>query len=251
MDKELLDFSSHLARISGNVIKQYFRKDVSIDSKSDLSPVTIADMKSEEIMREEIQKKYPEHGIIGEEFGEHNSNAEYVWILDPIDGTKSFISGATTFGTLIALLKNNEPVLGLIHQPILNELLTGDNTQTKLNGEKVFVRKCNDLTEAVLLTTDHFNIGKYQNQHRFDVLAKQVKLYRNWGDCYGYSLLATGYADIMIDPIMNIWDSMALIPVVRGAGGVITDYHGNDPVKGNSIVAASPKIHSEVIKALN
>ncbi len=240
-----------MQKLSGKIIKQYFRTDVTIDSKSDLSPVTIADKKSEEVMREEIQKQFPDHGIIGEEFGNYNANAEYVWVLDPIDGTKSFISGALTFGTLIALLKNGKPILGVINQPIINELLIGDNIEARLNGVKVNVRNCDNVSKAVLLTTDHFNIGKYQNQQKFDELAKKVKTYRNWGDCYGYYLLATGYADIMIDPIMSVWDSMALIPIIKGAGGVITDYQGNDPVKGNSIVAASPQIHPDVIKALN
>lgn len=251
MNKEFLDFSNHLARISGKIIKQYFRTKVTVDSKDDLSPVTIADKKSEEIMREEIMKQFPDHGIIGEEFGNHNADAEYVWVLDPIDGTKSFISGALTFGTLISLLKNGTPILGVINQPIIKEFLIGDNNEAKLNNTKVTVRSCDKISDAVLLTTDHFNIGKYQDQNKFDALAKQVKLYRHWGDCYGYLLLASGYVDIMIDPIMNLWDSMALIPIVRGAGGIISDYQGNDPVKGNSIVASCPGIHAEIIKALN
>lgn len=251
MKKELLDFSHHLAEISGNVIRQYFRARISVESKNDLSPVTIADKKSEELMREEILKHFPDHGIIGEEFGNHNTDAEYVWVLDPIDGTKSFICGAFSFGTLIGLLKNGQPLLGVINQPILNEFMIGDNSKTTLNGESVYVRNCNKIEDAVLITCDHFNIGKFQNQQKFDVLAKRVKLYRHWGDCYGYLLLAAGFVDIVIDPIMSVWDSMAIIPIIRGAGGIITDYHGNDAVKGNSIVAASSSIHDEVIKALN
>jgi myo-inositol-1(or 4)-monophosphatase len=113
------------------------------------------------------------------------------------------------------------------------------------------VRVCKSLEDAVLVTTDHFNIGKYHNQQKFENAAKRVKLYRGWGDCYGYYLLSSGYVDIMIDPVMSVWDSMALIPVVKGAGGIITDYKGDDAIKGTSIIAASPSIHSEVIKALN
>jgi myo-inositol-1(or 4)-monophosphatase len=251
MNKEFLDFSSHLAEISGKIIKQYFRTEISIDSKSDLSPVTIADKKSEEIMREEIIKQFPDHGIIGEEFGNHNTDAEYVWVLDPIDGTKSFICGAPTFGTLIALMKNKQPVLGVINQPVLNEFLIGDNLETRLNGDKVSVRFCNNINNAVLITGDHFNIGKFQDQQKFDELANRVKLYRHWGDCFGYYLLATGFVDIVVDPIMSVWDSMALIPIINGAGGIISDYQGNDPVTGNSIVASSPGIHPEVIRTLN
>jgi myo-inositol-1(or 4)-monophosphatase len=244
-------FAEHLADVSGEVINRYFRTPISIDLKADSSPVTIADKKAEELMWKEIKAEFPGHGILGEEFGEHNPDAEYKWILDPIDGTKSFICGTVTFGTLIALLKNGEPVLGVINQPILDEFLIGDNFTCELNGVKTNVRNCEKLSDAVLLTTDHINIKKYRDLNKFNLLLDKVKLYRNWGDCYGYYLVATGYADIMIDPIMNIWDIMALIPVIKGAGGIITDYKGNNPVKGNSIVATVPKIHDEVIKILN
>jgi myo-inositol-1(or 4)-monophosphatase len=195
--------------------------------------------------------EFPDHGILGEEFGEHNPDAEYKWILDPIDGTKSFICGTVTFGTLIALVKNGQPVLGAINQPILGEFLIGDNITCTLNGFDTKVRNCEKLSDAVLLTTDHLNIKKYQDINKFNSLLDKVKLYRNWGDCYGYYLVATGYADIMIDPVMNIWDFMALIPVIKGAGGVITDYKGGDPVKGKSIIASVPGLHNEVIKILN
>ncbi|MGE5403140.1 MAG: inositol monophosphatase family protein, partial [Ignavibacteriales bacterium] len=113
------------------------------------------------------------------------------------------------------------------------------------------VRECGSLSNAVLLTTDHLNIAKYQDIKKFDELTHKVRLYRNWGDCYGYYLLATGFADIMMDPVMSPWDSMALVPVIRGAGGIITDYQGNDPVTGNSIIAASKSVHGEVIRMLN
>ncbi len=248
---ELAEFCLMLAVESGRIIKQYFRSELSIETKSDSSPVTIADKKAEELMREMIMKHFPEHGIIGEEFGVHNPDAEYQWVLDPIDGTKSFICGSVTFGTLISVMKNGEPVLGVINQPVLGEFLIGDNEISLLNGTPVKVRGCKNLKEAVLLTTDHLNIARYQNKEKFDSLISSVKLYRNWGDCYGYYLLASGFADIMIDPVMSKWDLMALIPIIRGAGGVITDYLGKDPVKGNSIIATAGMIHEEVIKILN
>jgi histidinol-phosphatase len=244
-------FAKHLADISADVIGSYFRTDIKIDSKKDNSPVTIADKNAEDLMRKEIMNAFPDHGIIGEEFGNFNEDAEYKWILDPIDGTKSFICGAVTFGTLIALLKNGEPILGVINQPILNEFLIGDNFSAKLNGKEVKVRNCENIKDAVLLTTDHLNVKKYHNIEKFNSLIEKVKLYRNWGDCYGYYLLATGYADIMIDPIMNLWDLAALIPIVKGAGGIITDFNGGDALKGNSIIASSPGLHSDVVKLLN
>jgi len=212
---EFKKFIYYLANISANIIKPYFRTGMNIEHKEDNSPVTVADKNAEEAMRRAIVEEYPEHGIIGEEFGSYKEDAEYKWVLDPIDGTKSFICGVLSFGTLIALLKNDEPIL------------------------------------AVLLTTDHINIEEYQNLEKFEKLIRKVKLYRGWGDCYGYYLLATGFADVMIDPIMSFWDTMALIPIIKGAGGIITDYKGDDPVNGSSIIAASPGIHSQVIKCLN
>ena len=248
---EFKNFSKLLAQSSAEIIKMYFRTGVSVESKDDNSPVTIADKKAEEVMRELITKHFPDHGIVGEEFGETNKDAEFTWILDPIDGTKSFICGAYSFGTLIGLLRNGQPILGVYNHPILNDFLTGDNLETRINGEKTFIRSCSELSNAVLLTTDHLNIEKYQDIEKFEKLIKKVNLYRNWGDCYGYYLLSTGYADIMIDPIMSPWDLLPLIPIIKGAGGVITDYQGNDPVKGKSAVASSPHIHSDIISILN
>ena len=249
--KEFKQFCKLLSVESGKIIKDYFRTKLDLETKSDDTPVTIADKKAEETMRNMIMKEFPDHGILGEEFGNYNEDAEYRWVLDPIDGTKSFVCGTITFGTLIALLKNGEPILGVINQPVLDEYLIGDNESAQLNGETVQLRKCNSLDEAVLLTTDHLAIYNYQNGPRFEELIRKVKLYRQWGDCYGYYLLATGYADIMIDPIMSTWDSMALIPVIKGAGGMISDYSGKSPVSGNSIVASTVELHPEVIELLN
>ncbi|MDQ7816645.1 MAG: histidinol-phosphatase [Melioribacteraceae bacterium] len=248
---ELKNFCRMLSDESSKIIMQYYRSDFKIEMKPDESPVTIADKKSEELMREMIMKEFPDHGILGEEFGEYNFDAEYKWILDPIDGTRSFISGVPLFGTLIALLKNDNPILGAINHPVLNEFIIGDNSTTELNGVRVGVRVCDELSSAVLLSSDHLNFGKYTTQVGFENLICKVQLYRMWGDCYGYSLVASGYADIMIDPIMSKWDLAALIPVINGAGGLITDYYGKDPMMGNSIVATNKILHGEIIKILN
>jgi myo-inositol-1(or 4)-monophosphatase len=248
---EFQNFAKHLSDISGDVIKKYFRSQISVDNKIDNSPVTIADKKAEELMREAILKKYPDHGVVGEEFGEQKGTSEFKWVLDPIDGTKSFICGSINFGTLIALLRNDEPVLGVFNQPILKEFLIGDNKAALLNDKIVSVRKCEKISDTILLTTDYLNIEKYQNIRNFNSLIHKVKIFRGWGDCYGYYLLATGFADVMIDPIMSFWDIAAIVPIVQGAGGIITDYYGNDPMKGNSIIAASPIIHERVITELN
>ena len=244
-------FGLKLADKSSLILKKYFRTKLKIENKEDLSPVTIADKNTEKVMRKMIMKEFPNHGILGEEYGVYNPNAIYKWVLDPIDGTKSFICGNPLFGTLIALLRNNDPIMGIISLPILDEILIGDNRTTLLNGTEVSFRPCNNLSSAVLLATDISSVDKFQDITKFNDLAKQVKLFRTWGDCYGYYLLATGYADIMIDPIMSSWDLLALIPIIKGAGGIITDYHGNDPLQGNSIVAASRNLHLDVIKILN
>jgi myo-inositol-1(or 4)-monophosphatase len=249
--KEFESFSSYLAKRSGEIIRPYFRTPVPVETKADDSPVTLADRKAEEAMRELIMKEFPEHGILGEEFGAHQPEARYQWVLDPIDGTLNFICGGLMFATLIALLKDGKPILGAIHQPILNELLIGDNVETRLNGAQVRVRDCRQLSDARLLTTDPFLIKKHQDFAVFEELRRRVKICRSWGDGYGYLLLAAGCVDVMIDPVMHPWDIMALVPTVRGAGGTITDYHGGNPVKGTSILATAGTIHREVVEILN
>ncbi|NUN08900.1 MAG: inositol monophosphatase family protein [Ignavibacteriaceae bacterium] len=248
---EIKNFMKLLAVESGAIVKKYFRQEIAIESKQDESPVTIADKKAEEVLRELIMKEFPAHGIIGEEFGTQNSDAEYKWILDPIDGTKSFISGTVTFGTLIALTKNDHPIAGVINQPVLGEFLFGDNLNCELNDRPVKMRGARELNECTLLSTDHLHFEKYRDPVKYNDLIHRVKLYRNWGDCYGYYLLATGYADIMIDPIMHVWDTMAVVPIIRGAGGELTDYYGNDVLKGDSVIAAQPEIINKVLEILN
>jgi myo-inositol-1(or 4)-monophosphatase len=252
MDFNILnDFASHITQGTTEIIKKYFRKEYSIDFKTDNSPVTIVDRLVEEFLIEAITKEFPSHSVVGEEFGASRDGSDYKWIIDPIDGTKSFIHGTPLFATIIGLLKDEEPVFGIYHNAILGDLLTGDNQQCIYNGKSIKMRQCRKLSDASLLTTDHFSIGKFYGQKQFDELVQKCKLYRTWGDAYGYFLLATGYADIMIDPIMSPWDSLPLIPIIAGAGGVVTDYTGDCSIKGNSIVAASADIHEQVIKILN
>ncbi len=252
MREEFISFVHKLAAESAEVIKPYFAaSDLEVELKADETPVTAADRGAEEVMRHLIRKEFPDHGIIGEEFGNENEAAEFVWVLDPIDGTKSFTSGCPLFGTLICLLREGQPVLGAINQPILEQLCIGDNNQTTLNGHQVRVPETDTLSDAILLTTDILNVGKYQNQAGFENLLQGAKLFRTWGDCYGYLLLASGGADIMLDPIMNPWDILPVIPVVRGAGGVITAWDGSDVVQADSCVAATQNLHPHVLEILN
>lgn len=247
----LIPFARELADASALIIRQWFRAGYDVELKADLSPVTIADRGAEEAMRALIMARFPDHGIMGEEFGQHNPGADYQWVLDPIDGTKAFVSGSYLFGTLIALLHEGRPVLGVINHPLLNDFLVGDGRQTWLNDRRVHVRPCHSLQDAILLGGPHWNVFKYQQGAGFERLSKQVQRYNNWGDCHGYYLVATGGADIMIDPILEVWDLMALIPIIEGAGGRITDWQGNDAVQGRSAVATAGAIHLEVIQMLN
>lgn len=244
---------TELALKSGEFIKPFFANpELVVEIKSDATPVTMADRGAEELMRRMIRERFPEHGILGEEYGAERTEAEWVWVLDPVDGTKSFAAACPLFGTLIALQYRGKPVLGAIHQPILGQLMTGDGISTWLNGRQVRCRPTKRLADSLLLTSDPLNPAKYQNGEAFDRACKSAKLVRTWGDCYGYLLLASAWADVMCDPIMNPWDISALIPVVRGAGGVITDWQGKAPEGAESILAcATPELHAEVLGVFN
>ncbi len=246
-------FVADLAKKSGDYIRPFFADpELIVETKTDLTPVTLADRGAEDLMRRMIRTKYPQHGVIGEEGGNENAGADFVWVLDPIDGTKSFAAACPLFGTLIALLHQGQPVLGAIHLVALNQLFIGDNVTTTLNDRPVRTRPTTLLTEATLLTSDIANIARHQNGPAYERLAAQAKLVRTWGDCYGYTLVAGAWADVMLDPIMNPWDIAALLPVIRGAGGVITDWQGGPAYPAQStIAAATPELHAKVLATLN
>ena len=202
-------------------------------------------------MRRMIRERFPCHGLLGEEFGPENTDAEFVWVLDPVDGTKSFITGVPLWGTLIALLHHGQPVLGCIHQPVLGQLMVGDGTTTTLNGAPVRCRPASCLADSTLLTCDWLSPDQHGKRAGFDRLARASRLCRTWGDCYGYLLLAAGWADIVVDPIMNPWDIAALVPVIRGAGGAITDWTGGPAYPADSTVAAAtPELHAAALAQL-
>ena len=245
-------FIKELALLAkSEILPHYLASDLAVDSKSDNSPVTIADRNAEQSMRDLINRRYPAHGIIGEEFGNCNPEAEFVWVLDPIDGTISFVAGVPLFGTLISLLYQGNPVIGAIYQPVLNQLVIGGATGTFFNDRQLKFRSVLGLDQALLLTTDIENIRKYQSYSRFEKLCRQVRYTRTWGDCYGYLLLANGKAEIMLDPIMNSWDLLPIIPIIKGAGGKITAWDGSDPCKASSCIAASLDLHPQVLDILN
>ncbi len=248
-----IKFVHQLVEASAEIIRPYYMSpELEIDLKADETPVTQADRTAEEKLRYIIRKTYPDHGIIGEEFGTENETAEFVWVIDPIDGTKSFAAGCPLFGTLIGLLHQGEPILGTIHQPILDQVCIGTKEKTTLNGQSITMRPTSDLRQAVLLTTDIANIVNNQSKDNFEKVMGRVRLFRTWGDCYGYLLLAAGGADIMLDPIMNPWDLLPLVPIIQGAKGMITTWTG-EQISGiaTSSVAANKDLHRQVIDILN
>ena len=244
-------FARELAAVAAAVIRPYHLAGVAVDAKADATPVTVADRRAEEVMRALIAQRFPDHGVLGEEFGEHLPGARYRWVLDPIDGTKSFVANTFLFGTLIALLRDGRPILGVIASPSTGHVLVGTGDAAWLGDARVHARACARIEDATLLTTDHFEVGRRHDGAAFEALARRARLYRTWGDCHGYFLVATGGADAMLDPILSPWDIMALVPVVEGAGGRITDWHGGDPVAGRSLVATGDAaLHDAVLAAL-
>jgi len=239
-------FIAELVAASGPLAQKYFWDPaLAVEQKSDLTPVTAADRGAEAAMRQLINARFPQHGILAEEYGPERADAEWTWVLDPIDGTKSFVHGVPLFGTLIGLLHEGQPVLGAIHQPILNLLCVGDGAATTLNGAPVRMRDTRTLAEATVLTTSvGMDIPQLNNSAARQRLLHAAGLVRTWGDCFGYLLVATGRADIMGDNVAHqAWDVLPLVPIIRGAGGVITDWQGGEVGAGKSCLAASPRLH--------
>lgn len=237
-----------IARAGGDSTLDYFKKSFDLDFKSDNSPVTNADRNAEEIMRNEIKRRFPDHGIIGEEFGREGEDSDVVWVLDPIDGTQSFIHGVPFYTTLIGVLVDGEPKAGVIYAPALNEMVSasiGDGCF--FNDKKATVRHCNSLDEATFLTTDMEHIDKHNFTQPFEELLSKTRLHRTWGDGYGHLMVAVGRADIMFDPILNIWDAAALLPVVTEAGGTFMDVHGNTTIETGNAISTNPELKSEIL----
>ena len=247
---EFIEFIAYLCEEAAEEILPHYGPDVAIDRKSDATPVTLADRNAEKRIRSLISERYPEHGIIGEEYGSERKDADFVWVLDPVDGTKSFISGVPLFATLIALMHKGRPVIGAINQPVLKQLVIGDCTKTTLNGQPVSGREPCPLSEATLCTTDPIRKTLWQSNADWSSLPPKTALYRSWGDAGGYILLCSGFIDVMCDPAMEIWDCAAVIPCLLGAGLKVTSWNGGDAFEGSSIIAAKAPLHEEVMATL-
>jgi len=249
----LLAFAQHLADVAGEVIRPYFRKPLVVSDKADLSPVTAADRAAEETMRGLIETQFPAHGILGEEFGRVREDAELVWVLDPIDGTKSFISGVPLFGTLIALTRAGRPILGIIDQPVLRERWTGAaGRPTTLNSVAVGCRPCPGLAAATLFATTP-DMFKGEDDAAFARVSAAVKLVRFGADCYASGLLAAGFVDLVLEASLKPYDFCAIVPVVEGAGGAATDWRGGGldlASDGRILVAGDRRTHDAALALL-
>jgi len=255
-----IDFSAfvdQLATVSGDAIRPFFRTSLGVEDKGSAAgfdPVTAADRAAENAMRALIRRTFPEHGIVGEEYGNERTEAEYVWVVDPIDGTKSFISGMPAWGSLIALTHHGEPVYGMMHQPFIRERFTGDGGAAKYRGpageRDLRVRPCAGLHEAVLFTTSP-RVMSAQDRVAFGRVEEMVRLSRYGGDCYAYCMLAAGHVDLVIESGLKPFDIMALIPIVQGAGGIITSWDGGSAKNGGQVIAAGDKrVHQAAMTVL-
>jgi myo-inositol-1(or 4)-monophosphatase len=251
-------FVDELAAVSGETIRPFFRSALSVENKSPsggFDPVTAADRAAETVMRALIKRTFPEHGIIGEEFEAERPDAEYVWVLDPIDGTKSFICGLPVWGTLIALTRRGEPVYGMMHQPFTREHFSGDSRGARYRGpagdRALRVRACAALKDAILGTTSPLLMNE-ADRRCFGRVEKEVRMSRYGGDCYAYCMLAAGHSDLVIETELKPHDVLPLIPIIVGAGGVITTWDNGPPHHGGRIIAAGDRrVHAQAMELLN
>ncbi len=250
-------FVDELAAVSGETIRPFFRSALGVENKSrsgGFDPVTAADRAAEAAMRALIKRTFPEHGVIGEEFPAERSDAEYVWVLDPIDGTKSFICGLPAWGTLIALTRRGEPIYGMMHQPFTREHFSGDGAGARYRGpagdRALRVRACAALADAVLCTTSPLLMNQADRQC-FGRVEQAVRLSRYGGDCYAYCVLAAGHIDLVIETELKPHDVLALVPIIEGAGGIITTWENGRPHDGGRILAAGDRrVHAQAMKLL-
>ena len=249
--RSLLEFAVEAAWQAGKITLRYYQTGVSADIKADDSPVTIADREAEEKLRELIGRHFPDDGIVGEEWGETGGTSGRKWILDPIDGTKSFLHGVPLYGTLIGLEMDGSCAVGAAYFPALDEMVFAANGEGCFwNGRRARASEVSQISEALLLTTDVPRIYDQGRGPGYDRLLRDTKLSRGWGDCYGHVLVATGRAEIMLDPMMNVWDCAALVPIVIEAGGTFTSWDGRVGARAGSAISTNGKLYEEVMRRL-
>ena len=251
---EFVALAERLAEASGKIVRRYFRSSLEIITKADDSPVTIADRETETALRQMVKLAHPDHGLIGEEFPAERADAEFVWVFDPIDGTKSFITGRPLFGTLIALLHRGTPILGVIDAPAMAERWIGASGRpTTFQGKPVKVRACADLGQAVLAASSPHMFGTPEATEAFGRVQRRAGLTLYGADCYAYGLIASGFHDIVIEANNGIHDFLPLVPVIEGAGGIVTDWEGRrlGVHSGDKVLAAGDRrMHAAALKLI-
>ena len=245
---ELRAAAVEFAKAGGDTTLDYFQRSFELQFKSDDSPVTNADRNAERTIRNLINKHFPDHGIIGEEFGTENEDSDIVWVLDPIDGTQSFIHGVPFYTTLIGVLVNNKPEVGVVYAPALGEMASAAiGFGAALNGNPMKVRTCDALEKATFLSTDVTTYNEQGHEAALKQLLEKCRIHRTWGDAYGHMMVASGRADFMIDPILNIWDAAALLPIVKEAGGSFSDLSGNETIQSGSALSTSYELKNAIL----
>lgn len=253
---ELETFALELGRTAGNIARVHFRRPLDIENKdaSGFDPVTNADRAIESVLRDAILERYPSHGIVAEEQGTHESSSPYTWYVDPIDGTRSFMMGSPLWGTLIGLTHRRAPAFGLLCQPVLGEVFLGAASGAWLireeDRQRLHTSRCTELAQATLAST-HPDLFEGASAEAFAGLAASCRLSRYGGDCYNYAMLAAGFVDLVVEAQLKPFDIVPLIPIIEGAGGVVTDWQGRSPLEGGFVVAAATeKLHERALAVL-
>jgi histidinol-phosphatase len=246
---DLREFAAELAWLAGKLTLRYFQTGLMPDLKADESPVTVADRESERLMRQLIEARYPQHSILGEEEGETRPGASFRWILDPIDGTKTFVRGVPLYAVLVGLEREGEPVVGAVNLPATGDFLHAAHGEGCLwNGRRARVSDVSSLRDALLLATDEASMDAHGRGDAYRRLVAATKMQRTWGDAYGYALVATGRAEVMMDPVMSVWDCAALLPVLQEAGGTFTDWRGTPTINAGEAIATNGAVLDEVLR---
>lgn len=246
-------FAEQLADAAAAAIAPYFRAELAVDDKGGrlFDPVTVADKAAERAMRELILARYPEHGILGEEEDAVTGSSPLTWVLDPIDGTRAFITGLPLWGTLIALNDGERPVLGVMNQPFTGERYTGSPVGAWRNGTPLRTRACKSLSSARLMCTTPDMFDSAARRAAFEAVAADAQLLRFGGDCYAYCMLASGFVDAIVEASLQPYDVQALMPIVEGAGGVMTAWDGSTAQHGGAVIACGdPELHAQLVERL-
>ena len=247
--REVLDFATDAAWQAGRITLRYFQTGVEVEEKDDESPVTAADKGAETKLRELIEARFPDDGIVGEEHEDKTGTSGRRWILDPIDGTKSFIQGVPLYGVMVSVEIEGEPAIGVVNFPALNEMIcAAKGLGCMWNGRPAKVSDISNIQDATVILTDFVN--GHSRGEAMNRICSRAKLVRGWGDCYGHMLVATGRAEIMLDPIMSVWDCAALAPILKEAGGTFTTWSGQATIWGNEAVSTNGALFEEVMQLI-